>query len=166
MNKKAMEMSINALVAIILGIMMLGGGILLLTSIMNKGHALDEGLSAQVKQQIINSIDDNHPIYAYPKTINFPGDSASFGFGLTNIYPKEKDFRFKVTSTDTDPKNIQFLGDKFTMKSKEKKTFQILVTTKGLSHTPHNLKIVTEIKDVSGSTWKSYYNESVHITYN
>ena len=165
MNKKAMEISINALAAIILGIMILGAGIVLLTNIMNKGHALDEGLSSQVKQQIINSIDDNHPIYAYPKTINFPGDSASFGFGLTNIYPEERTFKFNVTAVDIkDQPNIQFLGDEFTMKSKAKKTFQILVTTKELSHTNHNLKIVTEIKD--GSNWKAYYNESVHITYN
>lgn len=170
MNKKAMEMSINALVAIILGILMLGGGIVLLTNIMNKGHALDEGLSAQVKQQIVNSIDDNHPIYAYPKTINFPGDTASFGFGLTNIYPEQRDFRFKVKSSDipNPGTHIQFLGDEFTMKSKDKQTFQILVITKGIPHKTYNIKIITQTKKHTdpATAWANYYNESIHITYN
>ncbi len=105
--RKGMEMSINFLVVLILGIAMLSLGIWLLGDFFGSLHEFDKAISEREKEQMLTLIGDRD-VMIYPETLTIStGKTNSFLIGVHNRLPgPSKEFipivRFKYAIDKTE----------------------------------------------------------------
>jgi hypothetical protein len=176
-NKKGIELSINFLVVIIMGIVILMGGIALIVKMMSGADKIHMDLDRQTKEQIESLLLDGSKV-AVPintKEIRI-GKNDLFGVGVYNVLP-ETDFKIKITFSNSynektqEPLNtngnyvllewVLYNEQSKTIKKNEFEFFSIYINPIGTSDT--NLRTepgiyifnVNVTYDESG-TWKMY----------
>ncbi len=124
MNKKsAVELSMNFMVVLILGIIILSMGIYLSYRALNRSYEVSEGLDTQIEQQIYNLLDDGGIVVAPVNSADIMRGAKPyvFGIGVRNINYSSN---FKVFV-----EGVQVMGDKGVMcDSSDLKNIQFLMT--------------------------------------
>lgn len=119
MNRKAaIELSVNFMVVIILGIVILSMGIYLTVRAVSNANKISEKLDKQTEQQLYALLDDGNPVVAPLNTaIVQRKQSHIFGVGVRNM-EHESDFKVIVEGVNVDDcdasvtSNIKFLLQK------------------------------------------------------
>ncbi len=96
-NKRGIELTINFVVMLVLGIAMLSGALVLTKNLFSKVHSAKAAVDSNTMNEIRNLIiDSDEPVVIYPgrKTIARKGDFV-FGVGIQNLLT-EGDDRFVV----------------------------------------------------------------------
>jgi hypothetical protein len=95
-NKKAIELSVNFLVIVILSIAMLGMGLYLVRTFFKGAEETKSQLDEQTREKIVEmlSYGENTAMPFNQKSI-YAGESATYGVGVLNIDPKNTQ-TFKV----------------------------------------------------------------------
>ncbi len=117
-NKRGIELTINFIVMLILGIAMLSGAIILTTKLFSKAKKyqdqVDSNTQAEIKK-LITSSNDQVIIYPARKTMARK-DTATFGVGVQNTLKttpgKSDDFTLSVTFAKAYTSDKQTLCDK------------------------------------------------------
>ena len=92
MNKKGMEMSINAIVAIVLAIMMFGAGIFLFQKIVEGGQETLQQADQAWLEKVKDLADNGQAYYIYPKSIDVKDKDQYIAYvGVKNIFNEKKD---------------------------------------------------------------------------
>ncbi|MCF7871775.1 hypothetical protein K9L97_01965 [Candidatus Woesearchaeota archaeon] len=90
MNKKAIEMSINAIVAIVLAILVFGAGIGIFKSITSKGGDWLEKIDKDLEEKVRLAADDGTPLFVSPASIIIRGEEHEIVYvGVRNILNKK-----------------------------------------------------------------------------
>ena len=142
MGTKGMEMSINFLVVVILGLAMLSMGVLTFTKFFKGAATIKEKYDSQTDAQLDALLSSGDRVAVpFPKKSTVAGDTAVFGIGILNILGKEQLFVVDVKCDEfiprgkTDPeacssidKNIIFTSD-HTLKNNEQQKQPIAVAS-------------------------------------
>jgi hypothetical protein len=99
-RKKGMELAVNMLVVVILGIVMLGAGIFIFMKVMNStgkvSDIVDENQQKLIEDSMINGC--GTICIPFATKDNVPrGELASFNMGIENLFDEPHTFRIKVT---------------------------------------------------------------------
>ncbi|MGV8168907.1 MAG: hypothetical protein ACP5N3_02520 [Candidatus Nanoarchaeia archaeon] len=142
MSRKGTEMSINVLVGIILGMIMLAAAIFIFFKIMNNTCETSCEVDQQTQSKITAALDSGEPIYVpeseiSPKTSCCGGnkDGVVFYIGIRNTFDNETDFKVDIKpspSSDFDVSKIAYFGD-FSIPAKGVYYATVVVDTKGLT---------------------------------
>jgi hypothetical protein len=137
MSKKGMEMSINLVVGLILGIAMLSAGILLFSKIVLHGNNTQAQVDEQTKNMIDNALDTGEPIYVPTSNVEVKRNSASFWIGIRNTGNTENNFMLNVVPVNPVPAgfvsgNIAF-EPSYIIKAKENQIAYVVVNMKGIT---------------------------------
>jgi hypothetical protein len=130
-----MEMSINVLVGIILGIIMFAAAALIFFNLMNNTRNVSEDIDAQTKAKIEQSLDSGDPIYVPSTMVQSEKGSATFWIGIRNIGSTEERFKINIKALD-EPAGFQtrigYFSD-YTISAKNNQVVLVVVNTKGLT---------------------------------
>jgi len=165
LNKKGMEMSINVIVTLVLGLMMFIAGMAIFSSLFSKTNITGEEVNAQLEKELLNAFDDDSPLFVYKSTITLNSDSiARFGFGIHNIYDTSKKFKIKITSLNTtaipDTK-ISYLDQEYEVPAKDKKPIIFLVDSKDAGPGQFAFKINVTMKNDASGTYDQYFDPKI-----
>lgn len=159
-----MEMSINVIVTLVLGLMMFIAGIVLFTSLFNRTNMTNDQVNAQFEKEVINAFDDDSPIFVYKSTVTLTSENiARFGFGIQNIYNESKSFKIEITSLNTTaiPNNkISYIADAYEIPAKQKQAIMFLVDAKEAGAGQFSFKINVTMKNDAG-TYVQYFNPKI-----
>lgn len=161
-NKKGIEMSINVIVSLILGLMLFGAGMYLFITVINQGHEIQFQMSAALEEQIRRNIANDNPVYASPLKIVADKDVTGFGVGIKNVYPSGTEtFRLQIEAIDDPTINeyIVYLGEDdllYDLAAREVKIIPVQLNTKYFPSGNTDLRVEVTLPD--GST---YYRKSV-----
>ncbi|HIH42690.1 TPA: hypothetical protein HA246_03530 [Candidatus Woesearchaeota archaeon] len=152
-NKRGIELTINFIVMLILGIAMLSGAIMLTTKLFGKAKAyqtqIDANTQAEIKK-LITSSNDLVVIYPARKTMGRK-ESATFGVGVQNTLKQAAEEYFTIDvafarsyytdktkqcdsgneNTCASPSGWLKLGNSQKIKRNEVKSFPVIIATKG-----------------------------------
>ena len=110
MNKKAMELTINFVVMLILAIVVFGFGIKLTYDLFNLGSTTNEMLTKDMEAQLENMMNAGQRVaISYNLKQAYPGDSVLFGLGILNVGSADSGFKVAVdqgTAVDINEKKI------------------------------------------------------------
>ncbi|MCF7866750.1 hypothetical protein K9L67_04500 [Candidatus Woesearchaeota archaeon] len=122
MNKKAMEMSINAIVAIVLALMMFGAGIFLFQNIIDDGKDLWEQADQQLLDKARDLADDGQPVVVFPKTIDVRDEDQYIVYlGVKNIFNEKVNVSVSLEKMTLD--NETTFNDQASMISVDKEEY-------------------------------------------
>ncbi len=143
MNKKAIELSVNFIVMLILAIVVFGFGLFFVRKVFTEAGAIKAQLSDDAEKRVELLLDRGERV-AFPITNKdvAAGDVAIFGLGILNvrditttfdvniactvaIYPNEKEISNGCSGTWTFP------IDSFDLKKNEKKVIPIVIQAQG-----------------------------------
>ena len=152
MNKKAIQLSINFLVIIILSIVMLSSGLVLVRKFFATTVDIKADLDTQTKGKIsqLLSVGETTALPFNKKTIN-AGENGVFGLGILNVLREEHQYRVNIVAWDAYDKNknqltgfdgmqsntfgmveenkyVLYEDTEFTLKPNEQKEIPILVS--------------------------------------
>ena len=100
MKKKAMELSINFIVILILSIVMLTSGILLLQRFIGSTQDLHRELDTQTINELERLLGTGQmTVIAFNNKAIKPGDSEIFGLGILNVKRTTEDFKVEVKAS-------------------------------------------------------------------
>lgn len=140
MNKKGFELSVNMIVVLILGIVLLGFGIYFLKTIVSAGYDLDDAIDERIKNDLRSTAFHDGDYVAFLRThatVN-RGDYHKFYLGVLNDLDEEHDFKIVaffskapgIDLTDAQKRSLNdsiiYLDDAFTIKPDEDFFFNIL----------------------------------------
>jgi hypothetical protein len=159
MSKKGMEMSINIVVGMVLGIAMLGAGILLFAKIADKGNELSSSVDERTKQMIYRALDSGEQIYVPESKVEVERKYANFWIGVRNTYQEEYPFTITVEQKDGPTKVVAFDDDAriayfktpYTIEAKGTWPWNVVVDMKGITETI--ILVITVKKD--GETYST-----------
>ena len=163
-DKKGMELSINMIVVIILGIAMLATGIALFGNIIQKGQETTLVVDQKTEELILNQFFDNSQIYIPKSAIDVKNDAEQILFAVQNIYSEQQDFWIDITSVGNAIENnkIAYLPGPYNLGSKGKSVYTSIVDTKGLGKGQYGIaiKVFTDASKTQqyGSTKIVYLN--------
>lgn len=90
-NKRAIQLSVNFLVMLILGLFVLGMGLILTYKILNKTDDMTQILDSQLKDQVLDSLNSGSKVSIVLNPITTKsGKVAKFPLGIYNIERKKK----------------------------------------------------------------------------
>lgn len=162
MNKKAMEVSINVIVGIILGLLMLTAGIVIFKQIVDKSKDLNLEVEEGIKRQMLEAFNPGDQFYIpeTDKTIGL-GKSAVFYFGIRNIYNEKKYFMIDVSPLDSLPNQLStaYYEGPHEIDAMEKEIFLLLASTEDLPIGTYSAKITISICEGPGCPTQGSYNE-------
>lgn len=97
-SRKGIQLSINMLVVIILGVVLLGMGIMLVTSMVDKGQSYSDEVDQQLMDQLRKSQFSDGRLVAVlsPQKEVSSGDTAYFVLGFRNNEDQPRNFRVVV----------------------------------------------------------------------
>lgn len=128
-----MELAINTLVVMILGILIVGSGIVLVSKISGSGIEVVEQLSKDKEQQLQSMLAQGQLVAVFPSSQEVAGGkSTTFGIGVFNVQDTEQVFSFSITSETApvgageDEWRISYIP--LTVPSKGRATAPIIVT--------------------------------------
>jgi len=170
MSKKGQEISINVVVGIIMGLLMLGAGIALFVQIVNKTEDTTLIVDKSIQEKYLNVFNDNDQLFLPTDVAKYAGKTLEFYYGIHNINNEDTNFNVEITSMDledgsTDPgdipkSSIRYLEDGVAVNipARDKKILKFIVTDVGkLSKGQHLIKInILEVK--SDGTTEVYTN--------
>tara|TARA_Y100000310_G_scaffold341339_1_gene440172 strand:+ start:367 stop:906 length:540 start_codon:yes stop_codon:yes gene_type:complete len=98
MNKKAIALSINFLVVIIISLVVFGSGIAFLYKLMGSAEEYKKTLDSKTEEQLRRLLVDQGQKVALPTQAVYtePGKVVSFGIGILNILEKNYGTKFKI----------------------------------------------------------------------
>lgn len=144
MNKKAMEISINVIVGIIIGLIMLSTGIVIFKQIVEKNQELLPIVEQEMERQMLEAFVDPNELLFIPttdKTIQ-SGKTAEFPFGIRNIYSEKKYFEIEVTNAGPEPAPATaFFEGPHEIDAADKEILLLLVGTEDLPRGTYSLLI-------------------------
>lgn len=102
-SKKGIELSINMLVVIILGIVILGVGFSIFNGAFQSVTEIDGKVNEDIEKQLQAMLDDGGPLAIYPDFDRDVerGEFASFSLGVKNIQREPRKFFVFLTYADT-----------------------------------------------------------------
>ena len=101
-NKKGIELSINMLVVIILGIVILGAGFTAFYKTAHKVSDINDQVDAQTQQRLNSLLDDGAPIVILMNTKDGErGDSTTFSMAINNNLLSTKQFTVNISYAGT-----------------------------------------------------------------
>ncbi len=157
-------MSINVIVAMVLGLMMFIAGITLFTNLFSKTSTTSEAVNNQLERELLNAFDDDSPIFVYKSTLTLSSENtARFAFGIHNIHDASNQFKISITSlnmTAIPNEKISFLEGPYDISAKDKKPIIFLIDVKGAPLGQYAFKINVTMKDSSGE-FKQYFDPKV-----
>ena len=141
-SKKALELSINFLVVVILGLAMLSMGIIAFNKFFKGAESIKQRYDAQTESQLEALLSSGEKVaIPFTKKNVIAGESAIFGIGILNILGKEQLFVVDVRCDEFIPrnsnnpescnsfdKNILYTSD-HTLKNNEEQKLPIAVST-------------------------------------
>lgn len=96
-NKKGFQLSVNMLVVIILGIVILGMGLSIFFTIFNKGVDFREDMDEQTRMRLENLMDDGDPIVVgFTDKDGKRGSFVDFDIGINNELGLRKNFCVQI----------------------------------------------------------------------
>ncbi|MBD3208958.1 hypothetical protein GF367_00885 [Candidatus Woesearchaeota archaeon] len=136
--RKGVELSVNMMVTVVIGIVLLGIGIFIVTKIVDKGIEITGDVDEQLKEQLRKTQfrEGRQVAVLNPHERVKPGESAYFLLGFVNTGNTVKNFTVYVQESDRSP--TAFSGTGYVVYSSEQVTLQpkddhfqwILFTTK------------------------------------
>ncbi len=102
MNKKAMEMSINLVVTLIIGIIIFGLGMGLFSKISSSGDDQINDLNSKIKNNIASLECDGDEIICSPSFKMRNGDEKTFELFISNNNDNNEKFKIEINSKDED----------------------------------------------------------------
>jgi hypothetical protein len=156
-SKKGMEMSINIVVGLILGIAMLSAGLLLFNKILFNADNTEKQIDEQTKERIYQALDTGDPIYVPVSNVEVEKKSAQFWVGIRNIDAEAGDFKIEVSEPSFgsgNPSNFQIsrvavLNGPYTIGAKENQVVFVVVDMKGITERV-TLRIDVTIENETG----------------
>ena len=141
-DKKAQELSINTLITIILGIVIVGGGIAVIASFIGKANELPGQVDAQTQTALRNAIRNGEDkIVAIPQTVKTQRKkTALYGIGVVNQGASGTSFKISSVTLEVGPDTCSvlsaqqapadcpqpnYLDSDFTIPNYETKTFYV-----------------------------------------
>lgn len=135
-NKRAIELSINFIVMLIIGIALFGFGIQFLAKFFSGTQKMKAQLDTQTQARIESLLDQGSRV-AIPlnsKTIEI-GKSDIFGLGILNVLSSKDSDTFYVTAGCEDEKITLLYTKVYEIKNNEKKVIDILAEPKAGTQT-------------------------------
>lgn len=169
-SKKGQEMSVNVVVGLILGILMLSAGLFLFFRIFHKANITQEEVDKQMEEKIMKILDSGEPIYVPVTNVKSEDGAARFWIGIKNINNEQRDFKVIVDPLDSNPSNflensetrIAYLSD-YTIPAKDKKSLIVAVDMSGIT-SKVSLKVVVKVINPSTGVMEDYnYPKIVYI---
>ncbi len=162
LNKKAIQLSVNFLVVVILSLVMLGMGMFLLTQFFDFGEEIKDQISEKEEEAIEAALQQGEliSIPLYSKTVE-KGETELFGYGVYNV---EVPSDFKIVDVGGIDENgesfstddwLVYDDSEFYLEKNEQKKGEIAVTV------PDDAVIGTyvftfEVKRKDGGDWERY----------
>ncbi len=155
MSKKGMEMSVNIVVGMVLGIAMFIAGILIFRNIMDNAQKSQDEVDEMMKEKINDALDSGEPVYVPESNIDVNKKSASFWFGLRNIENEAGEFTVSISPVSPVPanfeqSNIAFIDGPYSVAAKEKEVIKVAVDMSGIAEKV-TLKLTVEKEDEDGN---------------
>lgn len=148
-------MSVNVVVGLILGIMMLSAGIIIFNQIYSKSTQLSLDVEAQTRDRMLRSFIQDELLFVpeTDKDANSKGPTI-FHFGIRNIFDEKKTFTMSITALPNPPLSLPavpkivalYLTSGKPIPAKDKEIFKMLVDTENLPSGQYS--IVIEIRYV------------------
>jgi hypothetical protein len=164
MSKKGMEMSINIVVGMVLGIAMLVAGILLFNRIVISGDKVQVLVDERTKDMMQKVLDTGEPIYVPVSNINVERKHANFWIGVRNIENKAYPFTISVIEKDgpttdvadfNDDDRIAYIETPQIIDAKGNGYWNIVVDMKGITETVTLLIKVNVDRNGEVSQWST-----------
>jgi hypothetical protein len=169
MSKKGTEMSINVLVGIILGMIMLSAAIFLFFKMMDNSNDTQAKLDDQTRLKMVEALDSGEPIYVPSSNIVASKNSAIVWIGIRNIESESLKFRIDVTAltpTDFDMSRVAYIGRddanyNKVIAAKDNDFVNIAINTKGLNQ---KISLLVTVTQINSTNQKSQYWKPKIIT--
>lgn len=120
-GKKGIEMSVNALVAIVIGIVILGVGLTIFYNVIDKGTNIENQIRDQIEQNLKKMANDNNRVVVYPDPARVTDKSAVFGVGIFNAYQELREFSIDMEVIEGESVTIQYLHNSLKIPAKDSK---------------------------------------------
>lgn len=125
-----MEVGINSLVGIILGISMFVAGAAIFFNIYSNVVNLPDGVDQLTREQIMNRFDTGSKLYLHDTSLRFDREGkAIFYIGLNNLEDTTRTFNIELQES-SEIRSI-FL-EEITLESKERDVFMIIIMDQGV----------------------------------
>lgn len=165
MSKKGMEMSVNVLVGIILGIAMLAASMLLFFKLMHNVDKTDKTIDEEMKAKVAQALDNGDPVYVPDTNVEVVKGFARFVVGIRNINEEPKNFNITITLLDPEnvPANfdtvngIAFLPGPYNIPAKED-TMQIISVNMNhvMTNSTHKASLLVKAEIQENGAWVQY----------
>jgi len=155
MNKKAMEASINVIVGIILGILMLSAGIVIFKTIVTKAQDIQPIVDEHIRKQMLLAFNEGEKLFV-PQTDIAAGlnDKANFYYEISNIYTEPRNFTINITAASSSeplPKTLFWEGP-FEINPKDKEILRLIAIPDNSDVDTYNMLITVKICDAGASS--------------
>ena len=173
-KKASLNLSINAIVVLILAIVTLSMGIVLTYNIFSKAYKMKTDIDAQTKSQINSLLDSGEqvaiPVYRIKVK---PGRSDAFGLGILNTEASGTDFKVRVMEVDNDGKTLTSGANAVKVYDKEGKTVSVpqgtdgikIIFTPDVDIEPNKQKVLLLVAGVDKDVKSGYtYSYTVKVT--
>ena len=165
MSKKGMEMSVNVLVGIILGLIMFSAAIFIFFKIMGDSGKTADQLDEQTRQKMVQALDGGDPVYAPATNVKVIKNSAKFWIGIRNVEDAPYEFKMKVECLDTCPEGldigeIAYLPGPYNIAAKDNEFVSVVVNMKGVTQKATLLVTITK-KNNDDSDYVSYWKPKI-----
>jgi hypothetical protein len=131
-----MEMSVNVLVGIILGIVMFGAAIFIFFNLMGRSGQMSQDIDDQTKAKIEQALDSGDPIYVPATMVQSQKGYATFWIGIRNIGSETDRFKVNIKPLAPIPNgfglgNVAYFKDAYSISAKGNVFVPVVVNTKG-----------------------------------
>ncbi len=158
-----MELSINTLVVLILGILVVGGGIAFITSIISETEPLLLDIQEAQKEQLDEKLQRGERVVITDNVKQGNFGDYTFGLGLQNSLPQEREFQVAIIpktivesdgavlyhNTDIDMPEAFYNDEAITLSPGERTTSKVfnINIEKGLPRGTYSYEILIKYKD-------------------
>lgn len=114
LNKKGMEMSVNALVGIIIGLALFGTAMTIFFNIYNEASSAPGQVDDRMRQEIINRFDASQRVFVptTSQTLDRSSGDATFHIAVRNLDDEEGEFEIEVDTNEASGVEAIYLDTK------------------------------------------------------
>ncbi len=161
-GRKGMEVSINMIVAIIMGLVMFIAGTAIFFNIYESATELPDNVDERMREQIMNRFDRGDRIYVYDSSLSFDNNGeAIYYIGLNNLLDNG-DTTFKINVETTDNVNAVHL-EEIELSHGERDIFIVILQNEGVERRQQESVNLTVIKNNEQNNENDYARRILYV---
>lgn len=156
-SRKGMEIAINTLVVMILGILIVGGGMVLVAKISSGGAGIADEISKDQERGLAALLNEGQLVAAYPSAQTVPaGETRTYAIGVFTPGAAEN-FTITVASGDINPSQwkVNYLPKLATKPGKSATALITVMPTRSVPKGEYTFIVTVKYDDATADTYDS-----------